>query len=264
MATGSNIEMLSEECVSTILSYTSPPDACRFSLVSSTFQSAANSDLVWHKFLPSDYEDIVSTALKPLTFSTKKDLFYALCRPLLIDGGNKSFQLDKFSSKKSYVLSARELLITWSNDPMLWSWRSMPESRFPVVAVLRTVSWLEIIGKIRTGILTRDTLYGAYLIIKLSHRAYGLESAASEISVEVGNRVQSGRAYLCLKDENRHKTGNTVNQGVPSKRNDGWMEIELGEFFSGESDEEVKMSLTEADYHLKGGLIIEGIEVRPK
>ena len=45
------------------------------------------------------------------------------------------------------------------------------------------------------------------------------------------------------------------------------MELELGDFFNGDQgdDEEVKMSLREAKgYHLKGGLIIEGIEVRPK
>jgi hypothetical protein len=43
------------------------------------------------------------------------------------------------------------------------------------------------------------------------------------------------------------------------------LEIELGEFFSGENDEEVKMSLMEVKgHHLKGGLIIEGIEIRPK
>ena len=52
---------------------------------------------------------------------------------------------------------------------------------------------------------------------------------------------------------------------VLNKREDGWMEIELGEFFNGEGDEEVKMSLKEIKGHqLKGGLIIEGIEVRPK
>ena len=60
-----------------------------------------------------------------------------------------------------------------------------------------------------------------------------------------------------------------VNEGdgrVPCERGDGWMEIELGDFFNGnQGDEEVKMSLREVKgQHLKGGLIIEGIEVRPK
>jgi len=38
----------------------------------------------------------------------------------------------------------------------------------------------------------------------------------------------------------------------------------LGEFFCSEVDMEVKMSVMEVGYRLKGGLIVEGIEVRPK
>ena len=54
-------------------------------------------------------------------------------------------------------------------------------------------------------------------------------------------------------------------QRTLNEREDGWLEIELGEFFSGEANEEVKMSLMEVKgYQLKGGLVIEGIEVRPK
>ena len=153
------------------------------------------------------------------------------------------------------------------------------------MAELRTVNWLQIEGKFRTGMLTPNTSYGAYLIMDVSHRAYGLDSAPSELSVAVGNKVvRRGRAYLCQKDEKKRMMeallyGNrsemlrntVVIQGqedkgiaLPSKRDDGWMEIELGEFFSGEGDEEVKMSLMEVGYQLKGGLILEGIEVRPK
>ncbi|XP_061363293.1 F-box protein PP2-B15-like [Gastrolobium bilobum] len=281
MATSFNIETLPDDCVSTILSYTSPQDACRFSMVSSTLRSAADSDMVWRSFFPSDYHDVVSRAVNPLILksSSYKHLFYALCNPLLLDGGNMSFKLDKSSGKKSYIISARELSIAWSNDPMYWIWRSMPESRFQEVAVLRTVNWLEIQGKIRTRILTPNTIYGAYLIMKITHREYGLDSAASEVRVAVANEVKNGRVYLSRKDENKQKEetllhgnrmfGNILIQDrgipVPSQReDDGWMEIELGEFFSGEADQEVKMSLMEVGYQLKGGLIVEGIEVRPK
>ena len=52
--------------------------------------------------------------------------------------------------------------------------------------------------------------------------------------------------------------------GIPMRREDGWMEIEMGEFFCGEADEEVLMSLMEVGYQLKGGLIVEGVEIRPK
>ncbi|XP_028770850.1 F-box protein PP2-B15-like [Neltuma alba] len=268
------MDALPEDCVHAILSYTSPAEASRCSVVSSTFLSASVSDMVWESFLPSDYDDIVSRALVPLRFSSKKDLFFALSRPLLIDGGNKSFNLDKKSGKITYILSARELCISWSDDPLLWSWIPLRESRFPVVAVLRTVGWLEIEGKIRTGSLSPSTWYGAYMIMKVSERAYGLESAVSRVRVQVGSQVKSGRAYLWHEPEQtkmikelfygERREIEEERVGIPRKRGDGWMEIKVGEFFCRKSDEEVKIRVTELGYQLKGGLILEGIEVRPK
>lgn len=77
------------DCVSTILSLTSPLDVCRSSLVSTSFQSAADSDVVWESFLPSDYSNIVSRIIAPLKFSSKKELFLRLCNPIFIDDGTK-------------------------------------------------------------------------------------------------------------------------------------------------------------------------------
>ncbi|KAA8545203.1 hypothetical protein F0562_019908 [Nyssa sinensis] len=277
---GLGFNMLPNDSVSTILSLTSPPDVCRSSLVSSTFRSAADSYVVWERFLPSDYWDIVSRSVTPLKFSSKHELFFCLCNPILIDGGNKSFTLEKSTGKKSYILSARELSITWGDEPTNWSWKYIPESRFSEVAVLKTISQLEVQGKIKTQMLSQNTTYGAYLIVKVSDGAYGLDSIPSEISIEVGNHVSTNTAYLqrvdhkkqqmeCLFYMNRSQMLKMrVNQGVNKvlrEREDGWMEIELGEFFSAEGDEEVKMSLMEVKgHHLKGGLIIEGIEVRHK
>jgi len=115
--------------------------------------------------------------------------------------------------------------------------------------------------------------------------AYGVEFVPSKVSVSVGKKVRRGRAYLGCKDEKkckmeslfygnrRDRMGNAAfgeeGEGisVPLKREDGWwMEIELGEFFigEGEADEEITMNLREVSYQLKGGLVIEGVEVRPK
>ncbi|PON42629.1 Phloem protein [Parasponia andersonii] len=268
--------MLPEDCVSTILSLTSPLDACRSSLVSSTFSSAAQSDVVWERFLPSDYQELLLRLVKAFNFYTKRELFFYLCNPVLIDGGRKSFKIEKSSGKKSYLLSARELFITWATEPMYWSWQQhVPESRFTEVVELRTISWLEIYGKIRTQMLSRNTIYGAYLVMKISNRAYGLETKPFEISVEVGNqKVSCGTVSMTGHDKKKQlknckHTLRTMsifasNDLIMSERNDGWMEIKLGEFFTGENDEEVKMSLTETKgYHLKAGLVIEGIELRP-
>lgn len=164
---------------------------------------------------------------------------------------------------------------------MYWFWVPSPKSRFAEVAVLRTTDWLDIEGKIKTGMLSPNTVYGAYLIIKISKLAYGFDSVAAEVSVEVGDQVcSSSRAYLVLDhhdhdhDQDHKKTlrSTPLIQGdderrIPCESENGWMEIELGEFCSGDhgDHEEVKMSLKEVKgYQLKGGLIVEGIEVRPK
>ncbi|KAK6915639.1 Phloem protein 2-like [Dillenia turbinata] len=278
------LDMLPEECVAQILSLTSPKEACRATVLSSNFRSAADSDLVWERFLPSDYRNILSRGISddgdPLQFSSKKHLFRRLCRPVFIDGGNKIFWLEKSTGKISYILSAQELSITWGNDPMYWIWKSRTDSRFSKVAELRTMCWLEIIGKIRTGMLSPNTNYGAYLIIKISNNAFGLDLLPSETSVQVGSSVTRGTVLLghnsVVKQQlesifysNRAEILSSrvrrENEKELCKREDGWMEIELGEFSSGEDDEEVKMCLKEVKgYQLKGGLIVEGIELRPK
>ena len=88
-------ENLPEGCIANVLSFTTPRDACALSLVSSAFRSAAQSDVVWERFLPSDYRSIISQSqssdlsLTTLTYS-KKDLYLHLChKPLLIDSGKK-------------------------------------------------------------------------------------------------------------------------------------------------------------------------------
>jgi hypothetical protein len=86
---------LPEGCIAAILSRTSPIDACRLSLVSKTFRSAADSDAVWNQFLPSDphfINSIISHSPSLANIPAKKDLYLALSdRPIIIDNGKKVF-----------------------------------------------------------------------------------------------------------------------------------------------------------------------------
>lgn len=84
-----NFDHLPEDCCAHILSFTSPGDACRSSLVSSSFRATADADSVWRKFLPSDHKQILSRFVSPIAYSSSKDLFMKLCSPNLIDGGDK-------------------------------------------------------------------------------------------------------------------------------------------------------------------------------
>ncbi|PWA47230.1 F-box domain, Phloem protein 2-like protein [Artemisia annua] len=171
------------------------------------------------------------------------------------------------------------LAISLSNEPNHWTWTTNSISRFQEVIELKTISNIEIEGRINTEDLSLNTTYGAYLIIKVSDNAFGLDSIPSEISVSKGECSATNTTYLCPLDEKNETRGSVfftnrkqmmekrVVHGEgrrPSKREDGWMEVELGEFFVGENSEEVKMNLMEVKGHqLKGGLIIEGIKLRP-
>jgi len=42
----------------------------------------------------------------------------------------QSFQLDRKSGKKCYMLAARSLAIAWGDDNRYWNWIAMPDSRF--------------------------------------------------------------------------------------------------------------------------------------
>ncbi|KAL7219928.1 hypothetical protein ACSBR2_012898 [Camellia fascicularis] len=80
---------LPEGLVSDILVYLkSPRDVCRSSAISWGFKSAADSDAVWDRYLPSDYREIISRSVSLLDISSKKHLYFLLAdSSLLLDGG---------------------------------------------------------------------------------------------------------------------------------------------------------------------------------
>lgn len=153
--------------------------------------------------------------------------------------------------------------------------------RFEEVAELRTISWLEIQGMLNTRLLSPGTIYGAYLIVNFAGRAYGLDFLPSEVSLEVGNFRSRGNVYLTRPEtkkqdplglgylssaSRRRSKVSEERELVPVERKDGWIEIEFGHFYNNhQGDGEVKMCLKEVKgEHLKGGLLVEGIELRPK
>ncbi|GMH11399.1 hypothetical protein Nepgr_013240 [Nepenthes gracilis] len=289
---------LPEGCIAAVISLTSPRDACRMAAVSRVFRSAADSDSVWEGFLPSDYQDIIARSEDGvpalLDSLSKKQLYHRLAdRPLLIDGGTKSFWLDKLSGKKCCMIAARNLTIIWSNTPRYWKWTSMPESRFPEVAELISVCWLEIRGKLKTSSLSLGTNYVAYLIFKMTEDARGFYNSV-DASLEIaGRRTEKRTVYLepnktrrryqimrrlpLRFGHNRRNLQPSPQLSIPreeeeeedphpKQRSDGWLEMKIGEFFTQkEDDAEVEMSMLETKaLNWKGGLIVEGIEIRPK
>ncbi|CAI9780490.1 unnamed protein product [Fraxinus pennsylvanica] len=199
------------------------------------FKSAAESDLLWKQFLPSDYQDIIARSVSPVVYSSERELYFHLCdSPLLLDGG--------------------KLTLT--------------ESRFAEVAELLSVCWLEITGIMQTRMLSLTTNYAAYLVFKIHRNSFGLDEP-SKASVKLVQ--QSGENNIVyLKRPTREKLRQlgvrNIDSRLAKERRDGWMEIELGEYFNDNGDGgDIQMQLRETEkLEWKSGLIIEGIELRPK
>ncbi|XP_047078376.1 putative F-box protein PP2-B12 [Lolium rigidum] len=262
------IARLPEELLSAALSRTSTRDACRAAAVSPAFRDAADSDAVWACFLPRDLPPLADgEVLHPAAPQppSKKDLFLRLSgSPLLLPDKLVSMWLDRETGAKCYMLSARDLSIIWGDTPQYWSWIPLPDSRFSECAQLLHVCWFDISGKIPCKMLTRDTVYAAYIVFKVNENSLGLDYPVQEASVSVGATNLTRKVCLEHNDEAEVRHGENV--GRPQKRADGWMELELGEFFNeGGEDGEVSFSLMETKGgNWKSGLIVQGIEIRRK
>ncbi|PWA73044.1 F-box domain, Phloem protein 2-like protein [Artemisia annua] len=258
-----SISVLPEGCISDILSLTSPRDASRAAAISKTFNTAADSDAVWEQFLPPDYRQVIARAVSPVVFETKKELYISLSDSnVILDRGTLGFKLDKDSGKKCYMLGAKDLSIAWHDDTRYWERGHVPESRFDEVAILRGVWWLDICDIIPSVMLSPKSTYVAYLVFRITRNSMGL-AVPAKTTVGFGG-IRNERSYVYLKRPQAWAHDEARAHAAPTTRKDGWMEIELGEFYHDDGDEgEVEMKFQEHD-SWKGGLIVEGIAIRPK
>ncbi|KAH7867528.1 hypothetical protein Vadar_034552 [Vaccinium darrowii] len=266
---------LPKDLISEILSRTSPRDVCRSSVISRRFNSVANSDDMWGKFLPPDISKMVYQGV----FTTTKELYFCLANSfVLLDNRALSLALNKASGERSFMLGTRELAIECRSYPVNWTCLSWLHSRFSEVADLERVPWFDITGKIEARLLSPQTTYVVYFVFRLRSRlcTLGLIPPKAKASIRFfdGERRDGGG------DGDRHGHGNEITNivslGVQPSHSDGqfaryreddeWMEIELGEFFNGQGDtSEIEMRLTAVEGgHWSYDIFVEGIELRPK
>ncbi|KAL9448396.1 hypothetical protein AB3S75_015807 [Citrus x aurantiifolia] len=157
------------------------------------------------------------------------------------------------------MVGARGLSIAWGDSPQYWNWLSLRQSRFPAVAKLREVWWFEIIARIETRILSSKTNYAAYLVFKFVKSRQGFDARPIEFDVYFeGSNNHKRRSALLDPPTN-------VSPQLSQDKGDGWTEIEMGEFFNENGDDGTAVcKLCESGSVQKRGIIIQGIELRPK
>ena len=130
--------------------------------------------------------------------------------------------------------------------------------------------------------LSRDTAYAVYIVFKTPVESYGLDCPPQKASIDTVAGKKIIRKVCLQSYEGRHvnrwvtmrltreynksyRRGHGRNPVLPQERADGWMELEMGEFqnYEGE-DGEVSISLMETSATIKIGLVVQGIEIRPK
>uniref|UniRef100_A0A0D6QXW3 F-box domain-containing protein n=1 Tax=Araucaria cunninghamii TaxID=56994 RepID=A0A0D6QXW3_ARACU len=251
---------LPENCISTILSFTTPKDVCRLAVVSALWSSAANADTVWEKMLPSHYHYILSRAVVPLGFSSRKELYFNLCDSFLIDNGTKAMWVDRSTGQIGCMVSARGLCITWSGDNRYWDWVSSDDSRFEQLAKLRLVWWFDVYGRFDCTLLLPNTHYRVSFIVKMEGIIvrYGASTPFNFcLTTTAGNHIESARF---LNDLER-----PVENTTPLRHGEnGWMEFVAGEFFLEESCGEIEFFMKNIDCSFaKRGVLLDGVKIEP-
>ncbi|AQK55503.1 F-box protein PP2-B1-like [Zea mays] len=235
--------------------------------------------------------------------ASKKELFSRLCdSPVLLDGATMSFGLERRSGAKCFMLSARAL--SRKNDPSRWTWAaSPPGSRFPEVVKLQDVCWLEISGKLSLSLLSPGTTYAAHLVFAIADDSYGLEchvgmpALKATVTVTVSGKTTMAEHDICLhhmQGEAEAAAHRRTQQYVrlrrgyggggkatvltttreadpdircPRRRGDGWAEVEVGEFaVAGDEGDaaDVEVTVQEDSLRWKRGLVVLGVDIRPK
>ncbi|PHT64261.1 hypothetical protein T459_31931 [Capsicum annuum] len=251
------LSLLPEDCTEKVLVFTSPVDVCRVSVVSKSLQSAADSDSVWEKFLPSDYQSIISASLTPIPdFGSKKDLFPEVVKL------RRVWWLEIRGTIRVGVLSPRTSYVAY----IVYKLKNDHGFHFRPSEVSVGVCGVEL-----------DTQF-AFLVPKgrqyHPYKSIYRMSSATEDELEQLDDDNEEAVYIYFPCPYGRgpllpvRASNLVQSNIRRRqlRDDGWFEIELGEFYTENEDDCIEMSLKEVNDCLspKDGLIVEGIEIRPR
>ncbi|KAJ3691109.1 hypothetical protein LUZ61_020273 [Rhynchospora tenuis] len=253
MGTMGGLNLLPEDCIAHVISFTSPRYACILSLVSSSFRSAADSDAIWERFLPSDYASLLSRAVEPVQYASKKELYMRLCDcPVQIDGGKLSFGLKKSTGAKCITIAVCEMDMPGYEDKKYWKLISLSNSRFPKAAKLTyhiSNRHTQISGRIDSKVLSSQTI--------------GLTECRKRVFLRPPRNPTeiSKSTYVCVSGGKNY----ILDVKWSKKRIDGWMEVELGHFYNENwEDREVEIRLRVIRGYMPAGIVFLGIELRPK
>uniref|UniRef100_A0A1D1ZCW7 Protein PHLOEM PROTEIN 2-LIKE A1 n=1 Tax=Anthurium amnicola TaxID=1678845 RepID=A0A1D1ZCW7_9ARAE len=203
--------------------------------------------LVEHlKKFPHRYSDIVGQADRPAMGNLEKSKFSGI----FLNQRRKKYWIDEKSGCNCFMLFARDLSITWSDDPRYWKWCALQETSdvcVEVAALLR-VCWLDIYGRFEISHLTPGITYEVAFVVMMQYTSDGWNTPVNlRLTDPEGNQQKHLESLI-------------------DKPRGEWIELIVGELkATAASAGEIAISLFEHDDGAwKSGLIVKGIFIRPK
>ncbi|XP_010536531.1 PREDICTED: protein PHLOEM PROTEIN 2-LIKE A1-like [Tarenaya hassleriana] len=197
--------------------------------------------------LPHNCDSILKNADTPLD----RDKLQRLRDGVFLKNKKQKYWIDGGSNSNCFMVYARDLAITWSENASYWSWftvKEAPNETLVDAVELRNVCWLDISGRFDMKDLTPGTRYEVVFVVKLEDPAYGWDTPVNvKLNLPSG---QSPERKVNLREMRRYH----------------WLEIPAGEFVpSPENTGEIKFSMCEHDSGTwKKGLFLKGVAIRPK
>ncbi|KAI4296954.1 hypothetical protein L6164_036870 [Bauhinia variegata] len=200
--------------------------------------------------LPNNYQEILKHADSAIDASSIEKLSEKLHAGVFLDQKTKKYWLDK-SYSNCFMLYARALSITWSENKNYWRWVPTEDTSGTMidVAELKKVCWLEVHGRMDTKMLSPGVLYEVSFVAMLKDPAQGWE-----VPVNVRLALPGGK-------KQEHK------ENLIEKLRMQWMEIPVGQFVLSAQDIKGEMEISMYEYEggmWKQGLIIKGVVIRAK
>ncbi|KAI3703943.1 hypothetical protein L1987_74140 [Smallanthus sonchifolius] len=218
---------------------------------------------------PFDYEDMTKTAEPPLNYSSIGELRKLLSKGVVLNGGKTCFSLNK-KGEHSEMISFVECV----DLEFKGKWSSEYNSRFGE-AVQLALWRLRIHSKIQSQLVSSQTTYASYLVYKLPKDQSDFKPPVKVEDKEYLGSDHIWYIYLVSPktpvigpkvDQNTHNPVNRPKiKGLPQQRNDGWMEVQIWEFQTATTTNNIMINfeLTSCGDSIPRGLIIQGVEFRP-
>ncbi|XP_017219025.2 putative F-box protein PP2-B12 [Daucus carota subsp. sativus] len=266
-------EKLPQECIEEVVSRVGPMEVCRLSAVCKRFLSAAESDLVWDRFLPSDYQQLRdrADAFPNIKFAHKKDLFlFLIGNHVSMDGNTMCFWLSKRTGKKCFLTAISivgDVEEVYFEDDGPYGWSRVKDERSRIQGCFTLCEHVELFGiqgKMSTSVLSPNTTYTIYLVCH--SRKYVLINNFDE-PVEVSIAIDGVESikHIVYLDRRKMRSKGDNDLRYPQQRKDDRFEVELGEYFNkGGGEVSLEITMTEVrSGKFKSGPTMEGFEFRP-